>query len=249
MRLPASVLLVLGLAPFGVAPAQTAGDLRAFVALRASHVGALTPLLTPAMIGRQINGAQLAIRYGLNNEATGGGDVRTHAIAGSGIFAAGTNSSIMLTAGVSDADCFGCSPEMMLGIGADMRVYEMGDVAGGGTSLNFGVSGDFGYAQLKPDNSGIVLGIGAPIALSMGGGGGNSGLRFVPYLNPVFGIGQVNGPCGIVSCERNGTRWVLGGGVGVWNPLTSISASLAINQVMLDGSSPVFGVNVVFGGR
>ena len=241
MRLTLAAILS-GLALPLAAHAQTIEDARAFVALRATPVGALTPLLTPPMIGRQLNSAQLAIRYGLNEEA----GVRTHAVAGTGVFAAGSNSSITITGGVSDADCADCAPEMLLGVGADMRVFEMGDVLGVGSSLHIGVSGDLGYSQLKPGNaSAISLAVGAPLALSMAGGGA-TGMRFVPYFTPAFGIGQIN-DCGASTC--NGTRWVMGGGIGVWNPLTSISASLGVNQVLLQGQGPVYGINVVFGGR
>lgn len=230
--------------PLASASAQTDGDLRAFVALRSTHIGALTPLITPSMIGRQLNGAQLGIRYGFNEEA----GVKTNTVAGSGIFAAGTNSSLAIHAGVSDADCVDCSPELLLGVSGDMRVIEIGDVLGSGSSLNIGVSGDVGYAQLKPgDNSALALGIGAPVALSFAGGGA-TGMRFVPYFTPVFGIGQINGSC-VGACERNGTRWVMGGGIGVWNPLTSVSAAIGINQVLLEGQGPVYGINVIIGGR
>jgi hypothetical protein len=220
------------------------GEVRAFAALRASHIGALTPLMTPAMVGRTLNGAQLGVRYGLRDES----GVRTQSIAGTALFGVGIQSSLMLTAGVSDADCANCSPAMLLGIGGDMRVYEGGDVVGGGSSLTLAVSGELGYAQLKPDEA-FVLGIGAPITLSLSAGG-REGMRVVPYFTPVFGIGQTSAPCpGFMVCDQSGTRWVLGGGIGIWNPMSSVSASIGINQVMLSGAKPVFGINVAFGGR
>lgn len=83
----------------------------AFVALRGSHLGALTPLITPAMISRRLNGAQLGLRYGFREEF----DLSTQAVALSGIFGLGLSSSVALTAGVTDADCFSCSPALMLG--------------------------------------------------------------------------------------------------------------------------------------
>jgi len=231
--------------PAVVATAQSgSGDVRAFAALRASHMGSLTPIMTPAMLGRTLNGAQLGIRYGLRDE----GGVRSQAIAGGALFAVGLQSSVTLTAGVSDADCLNCTPALLLGIGGDMRVYEAGDVAGGGSSLKVAVSGELGFAQIKPDEA-FALGVGAPITLSLGGGG-REGLRFVPFLVPVFGIGQTSSPCpGVMVCDQSGTRWVIGGGIGVWNPLSSVSASIGVNQVVQAGAKPVFGVNVVFGGR
>ena len=237
--------LALVAAPALVLGAQnSAGELRAFEALRASHVGALTPIMTPAMLHRTLNGAQFGIRYGLRDES----GVRTQAVAGSVLFGIGLQSSVTGTAGVADADCVDCTPALMLGIGGDMRLYEGGEVAGGGSSLTVSVSGDLGYAQIRPDNA-WVLAVGAPITLSLGSGG-RDGLRFVPYLTPTFGVGQTSAPCpGFMVCEQSGTRWVIGGGLGVWNPMSSVSASIGVNQVVLSGAKPVFGVNVTFGGR
>jgi hypothetical protein len=237
-------LVVALLVPPPDATAQT-GDARALIALRATHIGALTPTITPAMLSRRLNGMQLGLRYGWHEED----GITTHAVAASGILGVGMTSSIALTAGVSDADCGPCSPALLLGIGGDMRVVEMGDVVAGGSSLSVAVSGDVGFAQLKPgDETGLALGIGAPVTLTFAAT--PDGLRFAPYVTPVFGVGSTSLGCsGLGECEESGTRFVIGGGIGVWNPLTSISASLGINHVMADGANPVFGVNVQIGGR
>ena len=221
------------------------GDARALIVLRATHIGALTPIITPAMLSRRLNGMQLGLRYGWHEEE----GVTTHAVAFSGMLGVGMASSIALTAGVADADCGPCSPALMLGIGGDMRIVELGDLAGGGSSLSLALSGDVAYAQLKPgDETGLALGIGAPVTLTFAAA--PDGLRFAPYVTPVFGVGSTSLGCtGLLECEESGTRFVIGGGVGVWNPLTSISASLGINHVMADGANPVFGVNVQIGGR
>ena len=221
------------------------GDARALIVLRATHIGALTPSITPAMISRRLNGMQLGLRYGWHDEE----GITTQAVAVSGILGVGMASSIALTAGVSDADCGPCSPALMLGVGGDMRIIEIGDIVAGGSSLSVAVSGDVGFAQLKPgDETGLALGIGAPVTLTFAAA--PDGMRFAPYVTPVFGIGSTSLGCtGIVECEESGTRFVIGGGVGVWNPLSSISASLGINHVMADGARPVFGVNVLIGGR
>lgn len=239
------MLCALLAVPIAAAPAQSEADARAWVALDASHIGALTPLLSPAILGRQLRSAQLAIRYGFSSDA----GVTRHAVAGSGIFAAGMNSSVSVTAGVSDADCADCTPELMLGLGGDMRIFSAGDVLGAGSMFDLGVSGEFGYARLQPtDINAYALGIGAPMALSVTGDA-TTGMRFVPYFTPVFGIGTLSTDCLTPGCRNSGTRWVLGGGIGVWNPLTSISATVGFNRVMLEGAATTFGVNVVLGGR
>lgn len=221
------------------------GDQRALIVLRATHIGALTSSITPAMLSRRLNGMQLGLRYGWHDEE----GITTQAVAASGILGVGLASSVALTAGVVDADCAACSPALMLGVGADMRVLEMGDLVAGGSSLSVAVSGDLGYAQLKPsDETGLALGVGAPVTLTFAAT--PEGMRFAPFVSPVFGVGSTSLGCsGLADCEESGTRFVIGGGVAVWNPLSSISASLGINHVVADGARPVFGVNVQIGGR
>jgi hypothetical protein len=239
------ILLLATTVPIA-AQANSSGDVRAFIALRGTHIGALTPLMTPAMVGRRLEGAQLALRYGLRNED----DFRFQAAAASGIFAVGLRSTVALTAGITDADCADCGPALQVGLGGDTRLYEGGDPLGTGTSLTIALSGDVGYAQLKPgDDDALAFGIGVPVAISLATGGRES-MHVVPYFTPVFGIGSTNAPCPVLGdCSKSGTQWVLGGGLGVWNPLTSISASIGVNHVMLEGAKPVFGINVIFGGR
>lgn len=227
------------------APAQSGGNARALIVLRATHIGALTPMMTPATISRRLNGMQLGLRYGWREED----GITTHALAASGILGVGMTSSVSLTAGVSDADCGPCSPALMLGVGGDMRIVELGDLVAGGSSLSLALSGDAGFAQLKPgEETGLALGVGAPVTLTFGAT--PEGIRFAPYITPVFGIGSTSFGCPVIGeCEESGTRFVLGGGIGVWNPLGSISASLGINYVFADDAQPVYGVNVQIGGR
>src|SRR4051812_24568130 len=179
MRIQHCVCIALVLATLStVGKAQQASDIRATIALRSTHIGALAPMMTPAMINRRLNGAQFGVRYGLLDE----GGVRTQAVVGAASFLMGLESSFTLDAGVLDADCFRCSPAMLLGAGADMRIANRGDFMGSGSQLSVSVSGEIGYGQLKPGSDyAIALGVGVPFALSFGGGG-QDGLRFVPYF-------------------------------------------------------------------
>ena len=251
MSLRASAVILLFVAPLGAATAQPSDD-RAFAALRSSSIGSLTPLLTPAMLRRRLNGAQLGVRYGLRDED----GLRTQAIAASAIFPAGEQSSLMLTGGVLNTNCSGCGSALLLAVGGDMRVAEMGDVVQGGSLLSAGVSGDLGFAQLKPSSDyAITLGVGLPIVLSIASGA--RGVRFAPYFTPVFGMGETSTSCPAMpvppgspmNCDKTGVGLVLGGGMGVWNPESGVAASIGINHVVHAGSKPVFGINVILGGR
>ncbi|HJQ21927.1 MAG TPA: hypothetical protein VJ867_16405 [Gemmatimonadaceae bacterium] len=243
MRLHALALgIAIGILASNVG-AQDAGDLRAAIALRSTHIGALTPLLTPAMASRRLNGAQFGIRYGYLNES----NITTQAIAAAAIFTVGLQSSVTLNAGVLDANCVQCSPAMMLGADADMRIADRAGFMGG--QLSVAVNGQAGYAQLKPGSDhAMALAVGVPFALSFGGGG-SDGLRFAPFVTPSFGVGETSDPCAFGGCSQSGTRFLVAGGIGVWNPMSNISASIGINQTVISGAQPVFGVNVSVGGR
>ena len=83
------------------------------------------------------------------------------------------------------------------------------------------------------------------------------GMRVAPYFTPVFGVGETSSPCPSVpipsgssmNCDKSGVRWVLGGGIGLWNPESGVAATVGMNQVVLSGARPVFGINVILGGR
>jgi len=227
------------------AAAQSEGDVRAAVALQSTHIGAFAPLMSPSMISRKLNGAQIGLRYGLMNDNT----INSQAVAANVTWVAGLQSSFTLNAGVLDLDCNACAPALLLGVGADMRVAEFGGAMGDASQLTIAVGGDIGYGQLKPgDDHAIALGVSAPVTLSLGGGG-RDGLRFVPYFTPTFGVGETSTGCLVVSCTQSGTRFMIGGGIGVWNPMSSFSASIGVNQVLISGAQPVYGVNVAFGGK
>lgn len=246
MTLLAAVTLTV---PFAAAVSQpdidpNLGDVRAFVALRATHIGAFAPMLTPAMASRRLNGAQLGLRYGIRLLDS----LEVNTLAVQGTFALGLQSSMAVTAGLTYANCDGCDPAMMLGVGGDMRLYQTD--ASQGSSFTVAVSGDIGYAQVKPgDESAFALGVGVPVTYIFGAT--PEGIRFAPFFTPIFGVGSTTGGCPVAfpDCEESGTRWVLGGGVGVWGPRSPVSVSIGINQVMLSGAKPVYGVNVQIGGR
>jgi hypothetical protein len=246
-----SMLVMVSLAAIAATlPAQSVDDALAASALRHTDIGALAPLVSPAMSERRLNGAQMGLRYALVDEH----NVRTNSYAVSALFAPNLESSVSITAGITDDDCNGCDASVLLGLGGDMRVYEGGDLATG-SALTIGVSGDVGFAQIRTtDQRALALGVGVPITLSYATGG-RDGLHVSPYFTPVFGVGQIAGSCSITnpvptSCATgSGTRFLLGGGVGVWNPTSNLSASIGVNQVIITGAQPVFGINVVLGGR
>ena len=244
MRTTALFVFAIASAP-GVARAQEVTEW-AGAAIAASPIGALTPLMSPSMIGRSLDGAQLALRYGL--EWVTDTPVSPYGLAATGIFALGLKSTVSITAGLRDANCDGCHARLMLGAAGDMRVYETSEFVGNGSGIALSVSGEVGYGSAFGEEDAFALGVGTPLTFSFATGDRDA-LRIAPFIVPVFGVGQTSCPAGLPDCGQSGSRLVLGGGVAVWNPMTNISASVGFNRVMQEGEKTIYGVNIVLGGR
>lgn len=210
-----------------------------YFTLTRTPVGALSPMLTNTLIDRLQNGASLALRYG--NLASGDFNNAAQAFAVTGILPAGLGSSISLTGGVITTDCSGCSAELMLGLGGDIRLMAstMGSTA---TSPMFTVSldGEIGYGNRDPGTffSGYV---GAPVALVQRG----TGMQFVPFITPAFAIAQssVNGT------STSGSGLMVGGGLGIYNTESSLIVNVGIQHQFMNGARNTLGINVIVGGK
>jgi hypothetical protein len=233
--------LVAGLLLAGsaAASAQTPGEVLNYLAFASTPAGALPPMLTNTLIDRLQNGASLALRYG----QLGSGDFNPTAssFAATGILPAGLGASFRLTAGVNDASCSGCNPELMLGVGGDYRLLgsTMGNTA---SSPLFTVSldGELGFG--KPSSgqywSGVV---GAPIALVQRG----SGMQFVPFITPAFEFSETN----FSGSSDSGSGLMLGGGLGVYNMLSNVTVNVGLQHAFMNGARNVIGLNLLIGGK
>src|SRR5262245_27241862 len=126
MKLRAFALVPALASAMSVAAAQEpSGRFRAFTALNASELGALSPMMTPSMTQRKLNGVQWALRYGVRDS----NDVVSSSVAGTVLFEIGMAASVYGTVGVRNVACeAGCEPQALAGVGGDMRVYQLGDV-------------------------------------------------------------------------------------------------------------------------
>jgi hypothetical protein len=221
------------------AHAQSLEEQATYLATMRTPAGALPPMLTNTLIGRAQVGASLALRYGY----LGSGDFNPamHAVGVTGILPAGLGSLVNVTAGVLADDCDGCNPLLMLGLGGDIRLLgqALGNVA---TSpmVTVSLDGEIGYSKRDPGS--FVSGyVGAPIALVQRG----TGLQFVPFLTPGFAIGQLsaNGE------SLNGTGLMVGGGLGIYNPLSGVVVNVGTQHSFMNGARNTLGIDVIIGGR
>lgn len=234
----AVTLLVGAAAP---AAAQDAGEAATYLAISRTPVGALAPLLSSTLINRLQNGAALAVRYG--NLADGPANFPNNAYAATGILPAGLGSTVRVTAGVNDTDCFDCDPDLMLSLGGDLRLVgsAMGTTS---TSPLWTVSldGEVGYANRNPGTT-ISGYVGVPIALVPRG----NGMQFVPFITPAYAFAQTTGQP--LTASQNGAAIMLGGGLGIYNTESSVMVNLGIQHSFMTGARNVIGINVAVGGK
>ncbi|HET9425121.1 MAG TPA: hypothetical protein VFO55_07115 [Gemmatimonadaceae bacterium] len=225
--------------PLSVAPGQTADEQLTYLTLSRTPVGAFAPMLTNTLINRLQNGASLALRYG--NTASGDFNNTTHAIGVTGVMPAGLGATFTITGGVLATDCTGCDPQLMLGVGGDIRLLgsTMGSTA---SSPLFTVSldGELGYSNRDPGSffSGYV---GVPVALVQRG----TGMQFVPFLTPGFAFTQTS--AGGVS--NSGSGLMVGGGLGIYNTESSMIVNVGIQHQFMNGARNAIGINLLFGGK
>jgi hypothetical protein len=221
------------------ASAQSNDEIQNYVAFASTPAGALPPMLTNTLIDRLQNGASLALRYG--NLARGDFNPSVNAFAVTGILPAGLGTSLRLTAGVDAGSCSGCETQLMLGAGGDYRI--LGSTMGGtSTSPMFTVSidGELGYGNRDPGQywSGVV---GAPIALVQRG----TGMQFVPVITPAFEFTSTS----VNGSSSSGSGLMLGGGLGIYNMMSSVTVDVGIQHSFVNGARNVVGINLLFGGK
>jgi hypothetical protein len=234
------------------AAGQSTGEIAAFNALMFTPIGALPPIMTSSISANVQRSAQLALRYGYvsgsRRDVLFGGDVNSFGI--SGVLPMGLGSTLTLTGGVSSPECDGCESGLMLSVGGDMRLTSMPMGTGrDGARLTISLNGEFGFGKPRvPFDvvSSVWSGaVGLPIGLVSSGG--SAGMRIVPFITPAFGFGNVDFRDDIET--ESGSRFMLGGGVGIYNPRSSIVLNLGFQYVAIDNGGTQIGLAFMIGGR
>jgi hypothetical protein len=262
-RLSSSVLIAVSLVA-GSARAQSSTD--AWLALMYTPPGALPPLATSTITGEVQSGVALALRYGYLSAPSGG--IPANAGGATIMVPAGLGRSASLTVG--GVGCRGCSGNLMLGIGGDMRIGERAfDDGDDGSRIALSVNGEIGYDHPHGSwfgSGALVSGeIGAPISF-IAGTRARTGVRIVPFVTPALGVGSIRmepgvqavgvTPAGTVitaqgtdSGWETGVRFMFGGGIGVYTPNNTFGVDLGFQLVPLGNARPQVGLALTIGGR
>ena len=140
----------------------------------------------------------------------------------------------------------------MLALGADRR---LGSLGFGETQFplraTFGTQGELGYTNAETGRSYSAY-FGVPIATVIGGPNMDvmvgRGFRLVGFATPGVAFSR-EAAAAEAGESLTGWRFLLGAGVGVFNPAWNLTVNLGIQQIAIDPGEPQFGIVVAVGGR
>lgn len=246
------IVLLITLVAAPVFAQASTNDLAAYSALIQTPAGGLAPIATSTILDQRQQGAALALRYGY---IATNGSVGFNNLGATAVLPLGLQSTVSLTGGTLIPTCHdnssGCSPGLMLGAGGDTRLASLRVATGvrGSLSLN----GELGFAKPRGTDYELSGSVGVPFALLIGATA--PGMRIVPFITPAFGFGTekvpFENPGGFANSEssltRSGQRFMIGGGVALTNPASTIVANLGFQHVVIDGAKTQVGISITFG--
>jgi hypothetical protein len=157
-----------------------------------------------------------------------------------------TGSTFSITGGFFAPTCEDCDRGLMLSVGADTKLGEatIGS-ARDGSRLIFSLNGELGYGRPSgatfSDGSLVSGAIGIPISL-VPANRSRDALRIVPFITPAFGFGGIrssdrvvvtlpNGDVRVDDDALSGTRFMIGGGVGIFNRSSTVALNIGFQYV------------------
>jgi hypothetical protein len=239
--------IVLTSMTLGVAAAQaqqgpSAGDIAGYLALSATPVGAMTPVVTSAMLGRIAKGYSITGQYGHLSGDNGAGGFNSF---GASVSMPVSGFSLGGSLGFLSPSTNGMSSNLMLGLNAETNLgaWALGD--GKNPNLfTMSLRADGGWAN--PDDglgtstrlNALSLSAGAPFALVLKQGD----MTWAPFVTPGFGWGRIaeNG------ASESGQRFMLGAGIGMAHA-NGWGVSVGMQKVFIDQGKTVFGLNLSYG--
>jgi hypothetical protein len=227
-------------------------DFGAYRALVGTPMGALPPVMTSTILGSLQRTTQFAIRYGYLSGLPIPGSYQSdkngaNNVAASVVLPMSIGSTLTGTAGIwypTKADANGDrSASLLLGAGGD---YRLGSAPVGDSPdapvLMIGLNGDLGYG--KPREGTVwSAAVGTPVGLVTRG----TGMQIATFLIPAIGFGNFDASSAFGGQSFSGMRYSVGGGVGLFNPASTMTVNLGFQHVFISGSSTVVGVVVSLG--
>ena len=234
-------LTSLGVAASAQAQGPSVSDIAGYVALSATPVGAMTPVVTSAMLGRIAKGYTFSGQYGHLSGDNGSGFNSF----GASVSMPVSGFSLGGSLGMVSPSAQGSKSNLMLGANAETNLGAW--ALGQGKNANLvtvSARGDFGWAN--PDDgtgtnnsiTAMSLSAGAPVALVLK----NGDMTWAPFVTPGLGWGRLSAQ----GTSESGTRFMFGAGLGMTHR-NGWGVSAGMQKVFIDQGKMVFGLNVSYG--
>lgn len=231
MHNPTKLLVAVVLcAPAMSARAQSIGDVVAFAAL----VGTPTAGVSP--VARQWMSSVPQTRIGVDAQwghVSGNGTSINTITGGVTVPIASGRGDIGISAGYFQPSCApaSCDGNFVAGTVVEGRVLQSQMQ---GATFTLGLSGRAGFAA---PSGGTIWSASAGVPLSLAIGSGASKLQVVPFVTPALGWGRVSGG----GASESGSRFMLGGGIGVLSSSSGLGLNVGVQKVFIEGGKTVFG--------
>ena len=234
MRCLAAMLVC---APASLALGQSGGQAIGYLALVSTPTAALSPVAKQWMLPDPAQGFGVETQWG--HVSGNGGSINTFT---SGIIlplAAGRG-DVGFSAGTLRASCDGgdCADYFVASSVVEGRVLES---RMGGASCVLGLSGRLGFA--KPSDA-TVLSAAASVPLSFAVNT-QSNFQLVTLVTPGFGWGHISEG----SDSQSGTRFMLGGGVGIISSISGVGVTIGAQKVFISGGKLAVGAGLTWSRR
>ena len=233
-------LTSLGVAASAQAQGPSVGDIAGYVALSTTPVGAMTPVVSSAMLGRIAKGYSITGQYGhLSDDAAGFNSF------GASVSMPLSGFSLGGSLGFMSPSAQGSKSNLMLGANAETNLGAWALGQGKNANLfTLSARGDFGWAN--PDDgtgtsnsiTALSLSAGAPLALVLK----NGDMTWAPFVTPGLGWGRLSAN----GASESGTRFMMGAGLGMTHR-NGWGVSVGMQKVFIDQGKTVFGLNLSYG--
>ena len=233
-------LTSLGVAASAQAQGPSVGDIAGYVALSTTPVGAMTPVVSSAMLGRIAKGYSVTGQYGHLSDDVGGFNSF-----GASVSMPLSGFSLGGSLGFMSPSANGSKSNLMLGANAETNLgaWALGD----GKNANLftlSARGDLGWAN--PDDgtgtnnsiTALSFSAGAPLALVLK----NGDMTWAPFVTPGLGWGRLSAQ----GASESGTRFMMGAGLGMTHR-NGWGVSVGMQKVFIENGKTVFGLNLSYG--
>lgn len=227
-----------------------------YVLLLGTPTASLPPLFTYTLTGIAQQSPELAARYGYVPDmerplAPLVGGHAAHSLNSfglTGILPLGLDASFSLTGGVSNERCSTECPRarFMASAAGDYRVLRTPlGASPDAMRLTVGVSGEVGIGSPTSGPTETVD-LGVPLAF---GFGRPDATQIIPFITPSLAFVTAGGSSVGNPSRIAAGRGLLGGGVALFNPKSSLGASIGFQYVFVSHTEMEIGVGLSLGGR